>query len=317
MEFRTKINIAKSEINITHNDGIMLLGSCFTENIGHYLAKMCFPVSMNPFGIIYNPISIFNVVQCIYNHKTYTKADLLCHQELYFSLDHHGKFSGTVPEKVLEIINESVSTSAIKLENSNILIITLGSAFVYEYKKQQKIVANCHKLPGSEFNKRLLSVEEIKIAFYNIKNIVKEKKIIFTVSPVRHWRDGAVENLRSKSILIESIHQLVEENKNCYYFPAYEIMMDELRDYRFYSDDMLHPNETAIKYIWHRFSETFFNEETIAIHQFIEKGIALFSHRIKHDETKEGQLLGIQKNKFLEDLQQNYPSIYEQFQQTV
>ncbi|MCB0506687.1 MAG: GSCFA domain-containing protein [Bacteroidetes bacterium] len=309
MDFRTNISIPTSTFTIQYNDGILLIGSCFTENIGRYLQYFGFDVNINPFGIIYNPISIFNVLQEIHINKQYSNADLLLHNDLYISLMHHGKFSNANAEVVLSEIQKELSQAHEFLKQANVLIISLGTALVYHHKEQNKIVSNCHKLPANVFEKRFLKVDEIKQTFSNLKQAFQDKKIIFTVSPVRHWRDGAIKNQRSKSILLESIHQLVEENENCFYFPSYEIMMDELRDYRFYEADMLHPNEVAIKYIWQQFSSTYFSTETKNINQEIEKGRLLFQHKIKHQHTKEHQLFEQKKQAFIQAFKQKNPSI--------
>lgn len=285
MDFTTKVNIAKSPFDITHNDKLLLLGSCFTENIGNYLNRFQFKTAINPFGIIYNPISIFDSLEKVMDNSLYQENNLIQHQELFISLEHHGVFSGIDKMHVLENINESIEVAHIFFNSSKYIIITLGTSFVYHHIAQNKIVANCHKIPNKEFEKRLLTIEEIVQRFDSIKNKLKDKKIIFTVSPVRHWRDGATENQRSKSILIESIHQIISKNTNCFYFPAYEIMMDELRDYRFYNEDMLHPNAVAVKYIWQKFSETYFNEQTNLVNKKIEKINLLLQHRIKNAST--------------------------------
>ena len=254
MEFRTKIQIPISPFFINHSDRILMLGSCFTENIGHRLSYFGFNVHCNPFGILYNPISIFNVIKRIAHEEYFTENDLYRHQDLFVSFEHHGKFSNTQVNVVLDAINNEIKLARQQLKGAKWLILTLGSSSVYRHIKQDKIVANCHKIPNIEFEKNVLTIDAIKSAFNSIQHLVKDINIVFTVSPVRHWRDGAIENLRSKSILIECIHQLISENRNCFYFPSYEIMMDELRDYRFYAEDMLHPNEIAIKYIWKQFS---------------------------------------------------------------
>ena len=238
------------------------MGSCFSENIGSYLNQYQFNTNINPFGIIYNPVSIFGNLRSIIDKKIYLTDDLKYYNELYLSIDHHGKFSGINKNEVLETINSSIEKASADFNESKYIILTLGTSIVYQYLETKNIVANCHKIPNTAFEKRMLKIEEIKNAYNEIKTALKDKIILFTVSPVRHWRDGAVENQRSKSILTESVHQLITENSNCFYFPAYEIMMDELRDYRYYTEDMLHPNTTAIKYIWQRFCETYFNEET-------------------------------------------------------
>jgi hypothetical protein len=313
MEFTTEVNIPKSSFDITHKDKLLLLGSCFTENIGDYLKNYQFSIHTNPFGIIYHPISIFNSLENIISQKKYTESDLIYHHELFISLEHHGDFSGINKENVLSKINTAIEESHAFFNLSNYIVITLGTSFVYEYIAQHKIVANCHKIPNTAFKKRLLSVDEIVDAFHKLSKNITDKTILFTVSPVRHWRDGASENLRSKSILIESIHQIVEQNSNCFYFPAYEIMMDELRDYRFYTEDMLHPNTVAVKYIWKRFSETYFSEKTAQINQRIEKINLLLQHRIKNENTNAKLEFEQKVAQTIADFKHDFPDINVQF----
>ncbi|HQV77481.1 MAG TPA: GSCFA domain-containing protein [Chitinophagales bacterium] len=313
MEFRTKIQIPISPFFINHSDRILMLGSCFTENIGHRLSYFGFNVHCNPFGILYNPISIFNVIKRIAHEEYFTENDLYRHQDLFVSFEHHGKFSNTQVNVVLDAINNEIKLARQQLKGAKWLILTLGSSSVYRHIKQDKIVANCHKIPNIEFEKNVLTIDAIKSAFNSIQHLVKDINIVFTVSPVRHWRDGAIENLRSKSILIECIHQLISENRNCFYFPSYEIMMDELRDYRFYAEDMLHPNEVAIKYIWKQFSSVFFEHQTHEINKEIEKGRLLFQHRVKHENSIENERLKEQKNSFIQTFQHKYPAITIKF----
>ena len=309
MEFRTKINIEKPAFTITHKDKLLLSGSCFTENIGQYLNNYQFKTVINPFGIIYNPVSIFNSLEKVTDKVFYTENDLIQHNELFISLDHHGIFSEKDKMKVLENINAEIEKAHDVFNVTGFIIVTLGTSFVYHHKLQNKIVANCHKIPNTQFEKRLLSTSEIIETFDSIKSKLKDKTILFTVSPVRHWRDGAVENQRSKSILIESIHQIMLQNKNCFYFPAYEIMMDELRDYRFYNEDMLHPNAVAIKYIWQRFSETYFDNATKEINNKIEKINLLLQHKVKNENTAEDESFQKQKQVKIESFKKDHPEI--------
>lgn len=313
MEFTTKINIPKAAFSITHQDKLLLLGSCFTENIGHYLKQLQFQANINPFGIIYNPISIFGNLDKIIQHKIYLENDLLLHNELYLSLDHHGQFSGTDKTDVLSTINSKITQSNADFKSTKFIIITLGTAFAYTHLEQNRIVANCHKIPNNAFEKRLLSIEEIKSSFNSIKKKLNDKTILFTVSPVRHWRDGAIENQRSKSILIESIHQLIAENSNCFYFPAYELMMDELRDYRFYAEDMLHPNTVAVKYIWERFQDTYFSEPTKEMNLEIEKINLLRQHRIKNANTEAQEAFERKIKNAIADFKTKYPALLASF----
>lgn len=289
------------------------MGSCFTENIGNQLKQYQFRTNINPFGIIYNPVSIFANLKSITDKKVYGENDLLQHNELYLSLNHHGQFSGTDKTEVLNHINTTIEKAHANFNAAKFVIITLGTAFVYKHLAQDRVVANCHKIPNTAFEKRLLTMDEIKTAFDKVKNQLKDKTILFTVSPVRHWRDGAVENQRSKSILIESIHQLIAENANCYYFPAYEIMMDELRDYRFYEEDMLHPNKVAVKYIWQRFAETFFSEQTQHINIQLEKIHLLLQHRIKNANTEAQTAFEQKVQTTTTDFKRKYPEISVSF----
>lgn len=310
MEFSTKVNIAKPAFSISHQDKILMTGSCFTENIGLFLQYYGFKVNRNPFGIIYNPISIFNGLNNIINPKEYLSEDLTKgNNNLFFSYDHHGSFSHNDKESALKKINEQINDANIFFKNTKFVFITLGTSFVYHHIKQNRIVANCHKVPGTEFEKRLLTINDIISSYNIIKPKLKDKIILFTVSPVRHWRDGAVENQRSKSILHESIHQIISQNQNCFYFPAYEIMMDELRDYRYYTEDMLHPNTVAVKYIWQQFSETYFNDKTQEINKIITKGRLMHEHRVKHVETEVENNFEKHKLEFRNEFKTKFPDI--------
>lgn len=309
MELLTKINIALPNFTITHNDSICLVGSCFSDNIGSKLRQYGFDTTINPFGIMYNPISIFNNIEQIANKKFVTENELVFYKDIYHSLIHHGSFSSTDKESLIHNINQQIENTHDKLIGAKCIIFTLGTAYIYTYKDTNEIVANCHKLPQHFFEKSILSVDEIKNAFGKIIPCLKDKTVLFTVSPVRHWRDGAVQNQRSKSILIESIHQLIAENSNCYYFPSYEIMMDELRDYRFYTADMLHPNEIAINYIWKKFCVTYFAKDTMEALYFIDKGRQLFAHRVKNKHSAENELFETKKADFIKEFQSKYPAI--------
>lgn len=313
MEFRTKISIESSANLISHANKVLLVGSCFTENIGNLLLQLQFQVYQNPHGIIYNPVSIFNSIAEVATTRKYTEKDLLLNNELYVSLNHHGKFSGLEKGQVLNSINDEIQHANEHFKESDFIVITLGTSFVYEYLELQKIAANCHKIPNTKFAKRLLTIPEIIEAFGTIQLYLQNKKIIFTVSPVRHWRDGAVENQRSKSILIEGIHQIIDAHSNCIYFPAYEIMMDELRDYRFYEKDMLHPNTVAVEYIWQRFSETYFSASTQQINQQIAKINLLLQHRIKHENTNEQKQFNASVEKAIEKFKEEFPTVKVNF----
>lgn len=271
--------VFKSDVSISHQEQVLLLGSCFTENIGEKLTNHKFKATTNPFGIIYNPISLANALHKIIEGNTYTENDLTQHQTKYVSFDHHGSFSSFDKTECLDKINKELKSAHKQLPNTKTIIITLGTAWVYELIGSNKIVANCHKIPAKQFNKRLLSVDEVVFAFDKIIDQLKNVNVVFTVSPVRHISDGLYENNISKSVLHLTIHQLTNKHNNCHYFGAYEMVMDELRDYRFFKEDMIHPTSQAIDYVWEKFADTYFSTETKTLNQKIEKIISAAKHK--------------------------------------
>ena len=283
MEFRTKIDIPKYSFGISHNDKCLFVGSCFAENIGNQLAATKIPTSVNPAGILYNPISIRESILNALSDKKYTSDDVFLSGGTWNSFDFHSRFSNVDKAKCIESINSATEMLKSQLETANVMFVTFGTAYIYELAETGKIVCNCHKQPEKCFNRRLLKVSEIVDVWSDcIEKIMAKNpniRIVFTVSPIRHWRDGAHQNQISKSTLHLAINELNAKLGNTAYFPAYEIMMDELRDYRFYAADMVHPSETAVQYIWERFGETFFSEQTNAMIARIGKITAAANHR--------------------------------------
>ena len=266
MNFTTQIPISKHKNNISHKDKIMLLGSCFTENIGNKLSINGFETLINPFGILYNPFSICSSLNRIIYLKFLDSEDLVKVNEFWFSYEHHGVFRDEKCDNLLQTINLGITKANLFLKQTNWLIITLGTAWVFFLKENNKILGNCHKLNPQLIDKKLLSVDEIventSLTINNIREINPNIKIILTVSPIRHCKQGYRENIISKSALHLATNQLCETINDCFYFPAYEIVMDELRDYRFYQADMLHPSEIAVDYIWEKFSTHLFSDST-------------------------------------------------------
>lgn len=266
MEFRTVVTIPKSLSCFTQDDRIILLGSCFVEHIGAKLAENKFSVDINPFGILYNPLSIAASLEKLLHPKHFSPADLFEHEGVYHSFAHHSRFPFPSPEESLTEINTRLFASSRNLLDATKLIITFGTAYIYKLKSDHRIVSNCHKLPDRFFYRERLSVEAIVEKWEQVCMAIWEQNprldILFTVSPVRHWKDGAHTNQISKSILLLASEELcMRFPEKVTYFPSYEIMMDELRDYRFYGDDMIHPSGKAIDYIWERFTESFFSQE--------------------------------------------------------
>lgn len=290
MNFTTQIPISKHQNSISHKDKIMLFGSCFTENIGNKLTISGFDTLINPFGILYNPFSICNSLDRIINLKFLDSDSLVKVDEFWYSYEHHGVFRDENKDNLLQTTNLAITKAHLFLKQSNWLIITLGTAWVFFLKENNKILGNCHKLDSKLIDRRLLSVEEIvrdtSLAISNIRKINPEIKIILTVSPIRHWKQGYRENLISKSTLHLATEKICKSTENCSYFPAYEIVMDELRDYRFYQSDMLHPSEVAVDYIWEKFSTHLFSEETEKLCKEYTKLHSMKQHRPFNPESQ-------------------------------
>ena len=272
MNFNTKVDIAQSISKIDYHSSLMSFGSCFSENIGKMLENLYFNIDVNPFGTLYNPISIAHSIERLVSGRKFSEKDLFEHKSLYNSFLHDSSFSSDTAEKTLENINLRFEAAAKNLKNIDFLLITFGTAWYFTEKQSGNVVSNCHKLPSENFIRKRLSIDEI-VARYNdliftLLQINRNIKIIFTVSPIRHWKDGAHGNTLSKSVLLLAIDELQQKFANILYFPAYEIVMDELRDYRFYAPDMLHLTDTATEYIFKRFTETFFDAKT---REFLKK----------------------------------------------
>ena len=291
MKLQTQIPIKKEGKNpISYQSKIVLLGSCFSENIGNKLDYFKFQSTQNPFGILFHPKAIEKLVTNAISEKIYTEKDLIFQNERWHCLDAHSSLSSPDKNELLSSLNATINSTKKELTAASHLIITLGTSWIYRFLKTDAIVANCHKIPQKEFLKELLTVDEItkslETIISHIKSINKNITILFTVSPVRHLKDGFVENMQSKSHLISGIHKVVNSKNNIQYFPSYEILMDELRDYRFYAEDMIHPNKTAINYIWEKFITTWFSEDsknTMQEVESIQKGI---SHRPFNENSK-------------------------------
>ncbi|WP_299225063.1 GSCFA domain-containing protein [uncultured Psychroserpens sp.] len=281
MDLQTKILLSKQQHNqIDYQSKIVLLGSCFAEHITDKFTYFKFREFKNPFGILFHPLAIENLISNSINKKVYTKADVFLHNEQWHCFEAHSKLSDSSKEHLLFNLNTNVKQTLKHLNEATHLIITLGTAWAYRYIESDKYVANCHKVPQKKFLKELLSPKTILASLDRmitlLKSINPEVSILFTVSPIRHVKDGFVENTLSKSHLITAIHQVVDSRHQLYYFPSYEIMMDELRDYRFYDEDMLHPNQTAINYIWNAFKKVWISSEaqlTMTEIDAIQKGL--------------------------------------------
>jgi hypothetical protein len=294
MEFRTKIDIEPSKLKITYSDKVMFLGSCFASNIGSKMAEGRMPVMINPAGTVYNPFSVINTIEAITSGKLVTRDDLYFHNSTWLSFSHYTDFSSDDPDHLINKINRNSKEAGMFLSSARVLFITFGTAWVYKLNETGRIVSNCHKVPSSYFRREMISVDEI-VRLWNeqldyLHATFPGLQVVFTISPVRHWKDGAHGNQVSKSVLFLAVEELLSHPSAPQYFPAYEIQMDELRDYRYYSDDMLHPSSLAINYIWESFSSCYMDEKTIRIWREASNIVKGAQHRINvtgNSRTKE------------------------------
>lgn len=314
MQFRTIIPIIKSRKQVDYGSNVLLMGSCFAENIGAKFSYFKFNHLVNPFGIIFNPVSIEKLVERLVNDKKFTEADIFFHNDLWHSFEVHSELSNPDKEVFLNKLNTLLKETRSRLSEVTHFQITYGTSWVYRNTESKEIVANCHKVPQKQFTKELLSVESIYNSIQNTIELVHKINpncyFIFTVSPVRHIKDGFVENTVSKAHLISAVHHSQFTSDNSQYFPSYEIMMDELRDYRFYTDDMLHPNQTAVDYIWERFSQSFINEKEAETMQEVDSIQKSLLHR-PFNPTSENHLKFLsQLNVKIENLQSQLPTMH-------
>lgn len=296
---------------VDYNHPVCFIGSCFSENISKKAKIHGLNVDSNPLGVVFNPISLGNFL--LHLNNTSWNFNIVKRQDVYFSWEANSSIFGYSEEEIDIKIQNARNSFEKTLSKSNTLFVTFGTAWVYELKEDKHIVANCHKFDQSLFDKRLLTISEITNQWNQVVELLKSEypdlNIVFTLSPVRHIKDGLIENARSKAILIESIHQLVDSFKNCHYFPAYEIVLDELRDYAYYSKDGLHPNEIAIDEVWSTFLDTLLSQKAqeIAI-EWMELR-KLFDHKIQYKESEEADKFLEYRDKKLKVFKTRFPDL--------
>lgn len=287
MNLRTTFNIDPSKNKIGYSTATVFIGSCFASEIGSKMKDGKMSVLINPSGVVYNPVSVGNILEILLGERVFTSEDLYIYKGVNLSFSHHTDFSSDDQSLVLDKINSVTRKAREFLRDARFLFITFGTARVYRFKESGKIVSNCHKLPESLFTRELLSIEEITSFWEKILDRLhsfnKNLQVIFTVSPVRHWKDGAHGNQLSKSILLLSIEKLLAHEAVEGYFPAYEILMDDLRDYRFYGEDMLHPSAVAVDYIWKAFSDCYFDNVTSSLWKELQSISKAMNHRFMSD----------------------------------
>jgi hypothetical protein len=290
MDFQIPIQINPLDQPISYRDKLLLVGSCFTEHIGDYLQELKFDTLQNPNGILFDAWSVATSLMSYIQNKQYTEADLFFMDELWQSWQHHSIYSNTDKTECLRNINASQKNAHSFLKNTKWLIITLGSSFSYRLVENNQPVANCHRAPAQVFRKHLLTIEEMNSVLDNtihqLFRFNEEVQVLFTVSPVRHIRDGVVENNRSKARLIEVVHHLVNKFDRLHYFPAYELLIDVLRDYRFYDIDMVHPNYQATSFVLEKFAESSIDATSQEIMQQVKKIVIARKHKAFQPSTQ-------------------------------
>jgi hypothetical protein len=309
--FRTVLQPHAATFCIRHTDKICCIGSCFTENIGKKLIENKFQTHINPFGIVYNPISIAKQLTMLCTENfVFDEKNLIQQEGAWHSLEHHSSFSRLIKADIKANIDITWQKSKDFLQGANVLVLTLGSAFTYQYIQSGDIVANCHKLPNREFSKKMLGIADVTAALSPILQYLKQKntglRVILTISPVRHLSDGMVENQRSKSVLLLSVAELAAQLDFVTYFPAYELVMDDLRDYRFFEADMIHPNNTAIDYIWGFFETIFFEKPTLQLNEKIANIRKARAHRPFQVASEAHQRFVKKQLQTIEQLQKQY-----------
>jgi hypothetical protein len=317
MKFRFEFDIPKLAHPIQHSHRLFLIGSCFTENIGAKLKKNKFSVLENPHGILFNPVSVSEAIIDYVEHKEFKETDIFNLNEGWHSWKHHSRLSGINSEQALGNINKSIGNASEFLKHADFIFITLGSAWVYTLTENApaaipgSVAANNHKAPADWFYRKLLSIEDILSTLdemiHRLFLFNSSIQIIFTISPVRHLREGAIENNRSKAALIQAVHQLKDKFENIYYFPAYELVLDDLRDYRFYAEDLVHPNYFATQYVWEKLVEACMAADAKKLMEEIAAVNLAFNHKaFNPDSDQHKKFLSSFYNK-TKVLQEQYP----------
>jgi hypothetical protein len=310
--FRTVVKCTASPEKIRYDVPFMMLGSCFAENIGLILRQLKFNISLNPFGIVYHPAPAARGLIRAVSGQPYTSGELQCCGELWHSFDHHGRFSRPDVTACLQLINTELQQARDRLARSELLFVTFGTAWAYRLKSSGRIVANCHRFPASDFERIRFGVDEIfdlwADAITALRRFNPVVKVVFTVSPIRHLRDGAHENQLSKAALLLAVDRMNREIEHIGYFPACEIVLDELRDYRFYSGDMAHPNSIAINYVWQRFCECYMDKTTLQTAKAVDDIVKAAAHRPIHHTSEYRKFAAAHLEKIAK-LKRQYPQL--------
>lgn len=312
-QFRTAVPLKSYPFNQDHSSPVLCYGSCFAEHMASRLADRKFQTLLNPFGITYHPLTVAQGLRSILDGRRLTSQDLFLHNDLWHSFDFHSHYSHPDQATALQQMNGSLNRATDFLQQAQVLIVTLGTAYGFIDHETGNLVNNCHKLPAKQFLRKRFSPEEmlepLQLVFQQLKDQQQDLQVILTVSPVRHLKDGMIENQRSKSVLLLLAEALEKQLDFVHYFPAYELVMDDLRDYRFYAEDMIHPNTLTVDYIWSYYQEAFFSRTTQSLVNQVEKIQQACSHRPFHPQTASHQAFVRQQMRKIADLQTQHPEL--------
>lgn len=312
--FRTEVKIPGSGLKMNYTNSMFFMGSCFADSIGTKFEKLKFNTLVNPFGVMYNPISVSNALDRIVRKRPFNRNELFFHNQMWHCADLHGSFSQPTPELVLQQANDAVEQAHHFLKEADFLLLTFGTSWIYEEVSSGQTVANCHKLPESAFNRRRMGVEEVVTLWIQRINQIRDFnpkiQVVFTVSPIRHLRDGAHQNQLSKSVLLLAVDALYQHFAQCSsYFPSYELVMDELRDYRFYAADMIHLSDVAIDFIFDTFAQSNIDPQALTLSKQIEKITRAATHRILQNNLAEIRTFAHKQLTIITEIEKKHPII--------
>ncbi|HCK21979.1 MAG TPA: GSCFA domain protein [Bacteroidetes bacterium] len=313
-KWRTSVEEIPGIAALQPMDTLFSMGSCFSDNLTVLLKERRMTITGNPFGIIYNPVAIQTLFRRVANAEYFSEKELFEYKGLYRSLETHSDCSDISVNGTLNILNTAIDTSRKVVSEASLVLLTFGTSLVYMHKERGVIVANNHALPANDFTQKQLSIEEVRKSLENIVSSIRainpHVTIVYTLSPVRHFRNGLMANARSKAVLLEAIHQVVDRNAKCNYFPAYEYLMDELRDYRFYTDDLIHPSNLAVRFVWEKFIGTVMAPDTLEFIKDMEQLLAARNHRLLHPATAESRRFIESRLAAIDLMQQKYPFLH-------
>ena len=310
MQLHTKLDIKPLNHTIAYGDSLLFLGSCFADEVGTLCRGLGFDALVNPFGVLYNPASIAQSIERLGSGKPFTQDDVIAVGEgQYCTFSHNTTFWQSDETRLMESVNKGLKTAHERFLGAKWVVISLGTSWVFRHKETRQVVSNCHKLPARQFDREFLTVEQSEECLAKMLEAYPEKQFIFTVSPLRHLKDGLHENQLSKAALLLAVDEVCKTFGNAHYFPAYEILIDELRDYRFYKEDMVHPTEQAVRYIWERFTDFAIDPKEKPAMQAAAELKQMLQHKPVFPESEAFRKFEAVKERKISELKKDFPMV--------